>query len=140
LSACRYIYTAADLIDFDHRAHWQRYLACYRIDFAQLANKIAGTRRQKPNIVDAAKASLLFRALSAHERQQMRSVQRFVDQFGRGRFLHRVDVSGLLSSIDYVDECPKSHNRFVSLTENTSENTPKRTLTASSRCRGNLQP
>jgi hypothetical protein len=118
--ACRRagIYTPADLIHFDHRAHWQRYLACYRIDFAQLglanANTSEGTRRHKPDInrsgynIDAIKGAALFRALSAHERQEMRSVQRFVDMYGRGTFLQRLDVSALLSlSIDYIDECLK---------------------------------
>ena len=119
MAACRRagIYTAADLIEFDPVAHWERYLACYWIDFAHLgrthANKLAGTRRQKPLVsskggwtynVDAASGSLLFRALSAHEQQEMRSVQRFIDEYGRGPFLRRLDLSSLTPSIDYVAE------------------------------------
>ena len=113
--ACRRagVYTTTDLIEFDHLAHWERYLACYRIDFDRLGrshlNKLEGTRRQKPRVVqsrngftyhvDGRTGGILFRALAAHEHQQMRSVQRFVDQYGRGPFLRRVDVSGLLSSL-----------------------------------------
>jgi hypothetical protein len=153
IAACRRagVYTAADLIHFDHRAHWQRYLACYRIDFTQLGrsheNRREGTRRQKPDIsrsgysVDAGKGSLLFRARSAHERQPMRSVQRFIDQYGRGTFLHRLDVSALLPSIDYVEQCLKLDKQFVSIKENTSKTPPKRThLRPHPRCRRNQQP
>ena len=127
MAACRRagVHTAADLIRFDHRAHWRRYLACYRIDIAQLglanANTSEGTRRQRPDSVDAIKGAALFRALSAHENQQLRSVQRFVDRYGRGPFLQRLDPSALLSlSIDYVVESLKSPNLFGSVGENAS--------------------
>ena len=116
LGACRRadIHSPADFLDFDHVAHWQRHLTCYRIDFAQLGrshlNGIEGNRRQKPRVdigrtgfaydQDAATGRILFRALSVHEHQQMRSMQRFVDQHGRGAFLRRLDVSALLPSIN----------------------------------------
>ena len=134
VAACRRagVYTAADLIHFDHIGHWQRHLACYRIDTEQLGrsntNKSEGTRRQKPHIhrsgynVDAAKGSLLFRALSAHENQDLRSVQRFVDRYGRGPFLHRYDVSRLLSlSVNHVRQSLKSRNQLDIVEENVSE-------------------
>ena len=129
LGACRRadIHSPADFLDFDHVAYWQRYLACYRIDFAQLgrshANGIEGSRRQKPRVDvsrsgfvydrDARTGGLLFRALSAHKHQQMRSMQRFIDQYGRGSFLRRLDVSVLLPSIDYIDETLKLNNKLI---------------------------
>jgi hypothetical protein len=145
VAACRRagVYTTADLIHFDHLAHWQRNLACYQIDFEQLGrsheNRRAGTRRQKPDIsrsgynVDAGKGSLLFRARSAHENQEMRSVQQFIDRYGRGPFLHRYDVSGLLSLlVNHVRERVKTSNLLVSIKENTSKTRPKRTPSSSS--------
>jgi hypothetical protein len=44
----------------------------------------------------------------------MYSMQRFVDQYGRGPFLQRIDVSRLLSLFIYVDECLKLDNHIVS--------------------------
>ena len=130
VAACRRagVYTAADLIHFDHLAYWQRNLACYRIDFDQLGrsntNKSEGRRRQKPREDDAAKGSRLFRALSAHENQEMRSVQRFIDRYGRGPFLQRYDVYGLLSLlVNHVRERIKCDNRLDIIEQTTSETT-----------------
>ena len=129
LGACRRadIHSPADFLDFDHVAHWQRHLACYRIDFAQLGrshlNEIEGTRRQKPRVdigrtgfaydQDAATGHVLWRVLSVHEHQQMRSMQRFIDQHGRGAFLRRLDVSALLPSINYVAETLKLNSELI---------------------------
>ena len=129
LDACRRvgIYTPADFLTFDARAHWQRNLACYVIDFAHLGrshlNEIEGTRRHKPRVnigrtgfaydQDAATGRVLFRVLSVHKHQQMRSMQRFIDQHGRGAFLRRLDVSALLPSINYIPETLKLNNPMI---------------------------
>jgi hypothetical protein len=103
------IQTPADLLTFDHTAYWRRYLNLYHIDLARLGrfhrNRTRRERRKNTSIdvsgrfkfdVDHRTGGLLFRIFSAHAHQPIRSVQRFVDQYGRGPFLKKIDMSSIV--------------------------------------------
>jgi hypothetical protein len=101
-----------DLLTFDHEAYWSKHMRLYFVDFERLgrlfSNMRSGERRRRPRVqqcgpifynFDRAAGSLLFRKLSTHRNQLQRSVQRFVDVFGRGPFLMPLALFN-----DYVSE------------------------------------
>lgn len=99
-----------DLVCFDHVAHWKKRLCLYRVDFARFGrahlNRCENRKRKSSRIdrrgtfvydVDRRMGAALFRALSTHEGEEFRSVQRFVDNYGRSpNWLRAIDVSSLL--------------------------------------------
>ena len=88
------------LLSFDFAKYWQKHLHLYDIDLERLGryhlNQQSGSRRQQPMLQqcgpitynrDRATGCVLFKSLSAHPEQHCRSMQRFVDVYGRGPFL-----------------------------------------------------
>jgi hypothetical protein len=100
---------ASDLLPFDRTAFFHKNIRLYKIDFARLRrwheNQRTGTRlrssqrwRNDPTAYDEdyAIGERLFAAFGRHPYEGFYSVQRFVDQYGRGPFLREIDVSSLL--------------------------------------------
>jgi hypothetical protein len=85
-----------DLKDFDFDSYFRKYLKLYRLDRERLArydhNKRTHAKRKRTNINDRKLGMALYRILSAHADQEDRSLQRFVDQYGRGPYLIRVNI------------------------------------------------
>ncbi len=111
----------SDLIEFDHAAYWRRHLNFYEVDCDRLGrwhlNRVSGQRRQRAigNVsynVDRRTGQTLFRIFGQHEFQEAISVQRFIDQYGRGPFLRRV---GDPSSIVICNEDTSSRNSMCAL-------------------------
>jgi hypothetical protein len=101
-----------NLLTFDHVAFWRKHLKLYEIDLARLGryheNRCAGERRQQDQIFrnrrfiynqDQAIGSLLYRNFGLDTQKKTRSVQRFVDQHGRGPYLREMETSPLLEAI-----------------------------------------
>jgi hypothetical protein len=95
-----------DLLSFDHTAFWRKNLRLFAVDRTRLGrwhdNRLTGARRQQVRQrqsgkfifnEDRASGSLLFRVLGAHSTGPEITVQRFVDQYGRGSYLSAIDVS-----------------------------------------------
>jgi hypothetical protein len=90
-----------DLLHFDHVAYWAKHLTLFELDLERLGrhhlNRLCRGRRQHVLLreyrgglvrnIDRAIGSALYRTLSVHSRQHCRSLQRFVDVYGRGPFL-----------------------------------------------------
>jgi hypothetical protein len=94
-----------DLLNFDHRTYCSKHLRLYEMDLSRLgrrhSNQRSRARRQKPRFCrhgglvydeDRAMGCVIFRHWSTHENQQQRSIQRFIDQYGRAPFLVRVSI------------------------------------------------
>jgi len=98
------IHHPRDLLTFDHEDFWLQYLRLYRVDLEKLGrchlNHILGERRRQPLLyrwprhpapfvynLDRSTGSILYRVYASHSKQGFRSVQRFVDSYGRGSFL-----------------------------------------------------
>ena len=91
-----------DLVDFDFNAYFAKYLCLYQIDLERLGryddNKRSYAKRKRAIIgpsgynTDQRRGSLIYRALSAHADQEDRSLQQFVDRYGRGPYLTRHDI------------------------------------------------
>ncbi|MGY3547119.1 hypothetical protein ACVW0W_002886 [Bradyrhizobium sp. USDA 4469] len=99
----------SDLLAFNFSGYWRANLPLFNIDLKRLGrlhnNRISGQRRRTNKVqpygrllydVDRATGSVLFRNRAAHENQEVRSVQQFVDVYGRGPFLIPIDVSALV--------------------------------------------
>jgi hypothetical protein len=91
-----------DLLQFDFGAYFARHVTLYEIDFERLGrydfNRVSGAKRKHTRIdrwqnfrfnYDRCRGGILYRLLSLHAEGQDRSLQRFVDQYGRGPFLRR---------------------------------------------------
>jgi hypothetical protein len=88
-----------DLLNFDHQGYWTKCLTLFEVDFERLGrvHLSRGQRRRKPLLrntrggfvfnVDHAVGTAMFRVRSEHPGQECRSVQRFVDVYGRGPYL-----------------------------------------------------
>jgi hypothetical protein len=100
------IHTVADLLNFDHRAFWARQLNFFALDLERLGrfhlNRRSGSRRRKPRLQpraynrDRALGSVLYRHFARNRgKQWLFTLQDFVDRYGRGPFLQRLDVNDL---------------------------------------------
>jgi hypothetical protein len=91
------IRTCNDLLSFDFSRYWQSNLRLFDLDLGRLGrfhnNRSSGQRRRAEKItvhgrrvynVDYATGCVLFRNRGAHRNQEARSVQQFVDSYGRG--------------------------------------------------------
>lgn len=89
-----------DLLTFDHVGYWDTHYQFFTVDRTKLGrfhqNRISGLKRRAPRYlecdgfrydIDGSTGSVLWRVYAAHERQQYRSVQTFIDRYGRGPFL-----------------------------------------------------
>jgi len=98
-----------NLLVFDHEAYWAKYLNLYSVDFERLGrlhfNRLEGRKRKTSRIsvsrdfrynVDAAAGRALFRVHGAVEYIEKHTIQKFIDEFGRGPFLRRMDVTKLM--------------------------------------------
>ena len=107
------INTASDWLSFDHRAFWKKHLIFYEIDLSRLGrwhdNARTGKRRQQTRWhpsgsysynIDRAEGSALFRHFGRHSAEPEITVQRFVDQFGRGPFLRPLDPSRFMPPVE----------------------------------------
>lgn len=114
LEACRSIGVERprDLIKFNHRAYWERYLTIFNVDFEQLGrsheNRKNGQKRRTTQVidftgfnynVDKSRGGRLYQWFSLDQETGQRSLQTFVDKFGRGPWLHRLDVREILDLI-----------------------------------------
>jgi hypothetical protein len=117
-----------DLLTFDHGAYWAKRLTLFEVDYERLGrlHVSRGQRRRRPLLqvsrggfvfnIDRAVGCILFRALSVHPGQHCRSVQQFVDVYGRGPFLkpHPIVEPLILmfnlhkSKISELSHCPPS--------------------------------
>lgn len=95
-----------DLLSFDFASYWRDHLRLFEVDLDRLGrfhnNRLTGQRRRSAwqkicctfcYNADRARGSVLFRSRAAHSMQEVRSVQQFVDCYGRGPFLVPLDVS-----------------------------------------------
>lgn len=98
-----------NLLTFDHIAYWRKNLTLFELNFERLGrwheNRRLGRRRKRARVeknarfsynYDLRTGSILFRMHGDHQKEQYRSLQKFVDQYGRGPFLRRLNVSALL--------------------------------------------
>ncbi len=119
------IHRASDLLEFNHAAYWRRHLNFYEVDCARLGrwhlNRVTGQRRQRAmeknnNFakydIDRRTGQMLFRIFGHHEFQEVLSVQMFIDRYGRGPFLRRIDDP---SSIVIYNEDTSSRNSMYAL-------------------------
>lgn len=110
------IHKCSDLLVFDFAEYWRTNLRLFDIDLTRLgrfhSNRVSGQRRRNAKVtrygrlsydVDRAAGSVLFRNHAAHANQEVRSVQKFIDVYGRGSFLIPVDVSAL---VPHANEVP----------------------------------
>jgi hypothetical protein len=112
------IHHPRDLLDFDFDSYFIKNLQIYDLDFERLGryhdNKQSGAKRKKGRIIeygkrgiynqDARLGGILYQALAVHSHQHERSLQCFVDNYGRGPFLSPVH------SYDHVHEFLTSEN------------------------------
>ena len=100
------IHTVADLLNFDHCAFWAEHLNFFTVDLERLGrfhlNRRSGSRRKKPRLQpraynrDRAIGSVLYRYFARNrDKQWLFTLQDFVDRYGRGPFLQRLDVNDL---------------------------------------------
>jgi hypothetical protein len=120
------IHQISDLITFDHDGLWRAFCSqLYEVDLVRLGrwwlNKHSGQRRQQSRTVESGSfkydmdrrtGAIIFHKYAAHSVQPLRSVQRFVDRFGRGPFLRKVQTSSLFMS----DIPTRSHTSMTSMT------------------------
>lgn len=105
------ISAARDLLNFDHKAFWRKHLRLLAVDVRRLGrwhdNKVSGKRRRHHDVrqgkvvydADHARGCLLFHFYGCHERNQMRSTQRFIARYKRKvAYMHEIDVATLLPS------------------------------------------
>jgi hypothetical protein len=97
-----------DLLRFNFNGYFANQLShWYVIDYERLGrfhlNKRSGSKRQKPRIrwygsyaynVDAATGGIIYRRYALDENETGWSLQRFIDRYGKGRFLQRVRQAG----------------------------------------------
>jgi hypothetical protein len=94
------IHRACDLVDFDFDAYFARRMVLHGLNVERLgrcdANTSSGSRRRHARVdrfgpidynFDRRRGGNLYHVLSAHEDQPERSLQQFIDQYGRGPFL-----------------------------------------------------
>jgi hypothetical protein len=85
-----------DLMNFDFNGYFRKYMRLYRLDMERLGrydhNKRTHAKRKRTDINDRTLGMALYRILSAHADQQDRSLQRFVDQYGRGPYLIPINI------------------------------------------------
>ena len=111
------IQSIGDLVTFDHVAHWRKYLRLFEVDLERLgryhSNRRSGSRRQHvrlrhrgafPRNVDRSLGAAIFHQNSLNEWQDFRSVQNFVDRYGRGPFLIEMKLPETLYCSMYDEE------------------------------------
>jgi len=99
------VHSVRDLINFDFDQYWAKHLQLYAVDLDLLGrtymNRIRKERRQKFEIdvigpityrKDRRVGGLLYRHHSVDPETGFRSVQRFIDEFGRGDYLVRLPI------------------------------------------------
>lgn len=106
VAACRRvgIQDTGDLIDFDHVGYWQNRLQLFEVDMARLGrfdrNKHTGQRRRSRPIAsrngfsfdaDQSTGRVLFHIFGEEPGNEFRSVQGFVNAYGRGPYLRRIE-------------------------------------------------
>ena len=103
---CSKIHTIADLVNFDHRAFWTKHLNFFALDLERLGrchlNRRSGSRRKKPKLQpraynrDRSRGSILYRHFARNrDKPWLFTLQDFVDRYGRGPFLQRLNVNDL---------------------------------------------
>jgi hypothetical protein len=79
-----------DLKNFEFDGYFRKCLVLYQLDLERLGrydhNKYSHAKRKRTEINDKKHGMILYRILSAHADQEDRSLQRFVDQYGRGPY------------------------------------------------------
>lgn len=100
----------SSLLAFDQRVFWTRNLSLFRIDFERLgrrhANRMEQAKRKSVRVDrfssfafnrDLRTGASLFRSLAVHEGEEFRSLQAFIDKFGRDPvWLKPIDAHALL--------------------------------------------
>jgi hypothetical protein len=103
------IHRPSDLLQFDFVSYWRKWLRLYHIDFERLgrfdANRSSGSSRRQPRIaqwgrlgtvnMDKLRGARLYHLLALDRGdggEQQRSLQHFVDSYGRGPYLTRMPV------------------------------------------------
>ena len=128
------LYNCRDLLSFDFASYWASRLRLLEIDLDRLGrfhnNRLSGQRRRLTKLhrsgafrynVDRATGAILFRNRGVHQNQEVRSVQQFVDRYGRGSFLIPLDVSILIPKANEVPPhiyclcCTNDHNSDMPL-------------------------
>jgi hypothetical protein len=108
------VYHPRDLKGFDFTRYFKKHLKLYRVDLDRLGrfddNKRKGAKRKQSKVNDRKLGMALYRTLSAHADQEDRSLQRFVDQYGRGPFLTPVIIYDdhwhkLITSAEHNPKC-----------------------------------
>jgi hypothetical protein len=108
----------SDLLQFDFLGFWRKRLRLYRIDFERLgrfdANRCSGSTRRKPRVeqwgplgtvlhrvnIDRMRGGRLYHIESLDRRSDdnpQRSLQHFVDSYGRGPYLTRMPITLFMS-------------------------------------------
>ena len=95
------VYHPRDLLTFDFGAYWLKHLDLRDVNRQRfgryMRNRRSGSRSHQPLLTqcggyfydeDEALGRIVFRVLSVHPEQHCRSIQRFIDQYGTGPFLH----------------------------------------------------
>jgi hypothetical protein len=98
-----------ELVSFDHASFWRRHLNLFTVDLdilgRAISNKEHGQRRRHAIIhrlgynKDLLHGGMLYRHANYKRMHDINhesfSVQHLIDEYGRGRYLHRIDVSGI---------------------------------------------
>jgi len=131
-----------DLLGFDHDAYWREHLSLFDIDCERLGrlhlNRLRRERRRHPLLhetrngfvynIDRATGNALLRVSAAHPDQPYRSVQHFVDSYGRGVFLQRIHIPIVNMTETILPEITPPHKAFYDVSRvdlQVMENTTK---------------